>query len=147
MNLDKVLKDEMRRLARSEVNRAVDPLNQEILELKRQHRLILSEKDELEKTLKVRDNGTTGDDNLHGNLGKRRVGPKSIRSQRRRLGLNLQEFAILIDVNQNSIFNWEHGTSKPRTAAVDKLIEVRKLGRKEARRIVEDKLNLSGSES
>ncbi|MCJ8330990.1 MAG: helix-turn-helix transcriptional regulator [Lentisphaeria bacterium] len=147
MNLDKVLKDEMRRLARSEVNRAVDPLKQEILELKRQDRLILSEKDELEKTLKVRDNGTTGDDNLHGNLGKRRVGPKSIRSQRRRLGLNLQEFAILIDVNQNSIFNWEHGTSKPRTAAVDKLIEVRKLGRKEARRIVEDKLNLSGSES
>jgi DNA-binding transcriptional regulator YiaG len=60
-----------------------------------------------------------------------RFSPKGIRSMRRRLGLSAGDFARLVDVSAQSIYNWERKITRPRAAQVKALAELRGLGKKE----------------
>jgi DNA-binding transcriptional regulator YiaG len=60
-----------------------------------------------------------------------RFSSKGIRSLRQRLGLSAGEFARLVDVSAQSIYNWEHKVTRPRAAQVKALAELRGLGKRE----------------
>ena len=49
-----------------------------------------------------------------------------------RLGMSAEDFGKLLGVSSQSIYNWEHGTAKPRSALLDKLAVVRAIGKREA---------------
>jgi DNA-binding transcriptional regulator YiaG len=60
-----------------------------------------------------------------------RFSARSVRAQRKRLGLTRRRFAKLVGVSPLTIFNWEHGQSRPREAQFTALVAVRHQGRRE----------------
>ena len=66
-----------------------------------------------------------------------RIGPRSIASQRKRLGLTRKAFAVLAGVSSNTIYLWETGEVAPREKSRGVLVGLRKLGAREAKKLVE----------
>src|SRR5690606_29922495 len=67
---------------------------------------------------------------------KLRFVPKGLSSLRKRLGLSIEEFAQLLGVSPQSIYNWQTGKTVPRRAQLEKLASVRSIGKREARFIL-----------
>jgi len=61
-----------------------------------------------------------------------RYSAKSVIAQRKRLALSAANYAKLVGVTAQTIFNWEHGASRPRQAQIGALVAVRKMGKREA---------------
>ena len=61
-----------------------------------------------------------------------RFSPKGIRGLRRRLGLSAADFARLMDVSAQSVYNWERRITRPRASQLKTLWELRGMGKKEA---------------
>jgi len=61
-----------------------------------------------------------------------RFSPKSVRSQRRRLGLSAEQYGKLIGVSTLTVFSWEKGRSRPRRAQLAALVAVRGISKREA---------------
>ncbi len=60
--------------------------------------------------------------------------PKGLKSHRARLGLSAEDYGILAGVSGQMIYKYERGETKPRRAQIAKLVAVRDLGKREARR-------------
>lgn len=65
-------------------------------------------------------------------LQKVRFSPRSVRAHRARLGLSAEDYGKLLGVSRLTIYNWEHGKSRPRPAQLAALVALRKLKRREA---------------
>ena len=65
---------------------------------------------------------------------KVRFSARSVRSQRRRLGLSAHDYGKLVGVSGLTVYHWEGGKSRPRKAQLDRLVAVRNLGKREAAR-------------
>lgn len=59
---------------------------------------------------------------------------RSVKAQRRRLRLSAEEFGKLLNVSAQTVYNWEQGRTRPARAQFAALVELRKLGRREALR-------------
>jgi DNA-binding transcriptional regulator YiaG len=58
---------------------------------------------------------------------------RGVRSQRDRLDLSAEEFGKLLGVSSQAVYNWEHGTARPRQGLMDKLAAMRALSKRDAR--------------
>ena len=135
-NLATVLRDEIRRLARKETKALVESTRKatashrrDIAELKRtvstlQKEVAFLRNVEAKRGGKVQ----SGKEDLHGT----RFSAKSVRSQRRRLGLSRKDFGLLLGVSQQTVYNWESDESRPRDDAMAGLVAIRKMGKREA---------------
>jgi DNA-binding transcriptional regulator YiaG len=63
---------------------------------------------------------------------KARFSAASVKAQRRRLGLSAEAFAKLIGVTAHTVYSWEHGSSRPRSAQVVAFAALRGIGKTEA---------------
>jgi DNA-binding transcriptional regulator YiaG len=54
-------------------------------------------------------------------------------SERKRLGLSADDYAKLVGVSAQSIYNWEGEVTRPRKSHVRRIAAVRGIGKKEAR--------------
>jgi DNA-binding transcriptional regulator YiaG len=63
---------------------------------------------------------------------KARYSARSVRAQRRRLGLSAQAFGKLVGVSGLTIYSWESGKSRPRKAQLAGFMAVRGIGKREA---------------
>ena len=61
-----------------------------------------------------------------------RFSAKSVKAQRQRLGLSALDYGKLVGVSPLTIYNWEHGSSRPRQTQLAALIAVRGIGKREA---------------
>ena len=61
-----------------------------------------------------------------------RFSAKSVKSQRRRLGLSAEQYAKLVGVAPLTIHNWESGKSRPRRAQLIALVAVRGISKRDA---------------
>lgn len=61
-----------------------------------------------------------------------RFSAKGLQSLRARLGLSAGDFATLVGVSAQSVYNWEHENSAPRAAQLAALASLRKIGKREA---------------
>lgn len=61
-----------------------------------------------------------------------RFAPKGLRSLRERLGLSAERFGKLIGVSGQSVYNWEHRITTPRTRQLQAIAAVRGIGKREA---------------
>jgi DNA-binding transcriptional regulator YiaG len=67
-----------------------------------------------------------------------RITPKYIANIRKKLGLNKNEMATVLEINPNSIYLWETGRATPRNDTKAKLIQLREMGKKEVRALLEE---------
>jgi DNA-binding transcriptional regulator YiaG len=61
-----------------------------------------------------------------------RFSARSVKAQRRRLGLSAEKYAKLVGVSALTIYSWESGKNKPRKAQFEALVGVRGIGKREA---------------
>ena len=130
------LKEEIRRLARKEIKTAIqatakaDALHRhEIAKLKRQIR-------DQEKKIAVLQKGKPLPQQVDDSV---RFSARSVKAQRTRLRLSAADYARLVGVSPLTIYNWEHGKSRPRKEQLAQLVAVRGIGKREALKRLEKK--------
>jgi DNA-binding transcriptional regulator YiaG len=67
-----------------------------------------------------------------------RFSARSVKAQRKRLGLSAEKYAKLVGVSSLTIYSWEAGKTKPRKAQLDALVAVRGIGKREAMQRLEE---------
>jgi DNA-binding transcriptional regulator YiaG len=139
-NIASVFKAETTRLARKEVKALLAPLRKsnaqyrrDIAELKRQLQAMRKELEFLSKQERGRLRKPTSASAGEG----KRFSPTWLSAHRERLGLSAADYAQLVGVSPQTIYNWEHGKSTPRQAQVAALAAIRGIGKREALRMLE----------
>jgi DNA-binding transcriptional regulator YiaG len=140
-NIATVLREEIRRLARKEAKTVIDSTRKvtaqhrrDIAELKRTVFALQKEVALLRKTEAKRGGKVQAP---NGPIEGTRFSSKSVRAQRKRLGLSRNDFGRLLGVSPQSVYNWENDEARPRDEAMAALVAVRKLGKREAERRLE----------
>ena len=133
-NLAKVLKDEIQRLARKEIRAATATLRKDNAALKRaiadhKRRLATLEMDNrrlLSHMQKARKGSIRASDE---EIQKARITANVIRGMRDKFGLSQAELALLLDVNPQTVYQWEHrgGRLSFRGDAKAAIVQLRKL--------------------
>ena len=65
-------------------------------------------------------------------LSKARLRIDGLKAHRQRLGLSALDYGRLLGVSPLTIYNWEHGKSKPRRSQLPNIVAVRGLGKRDA---------------
>jgi DNA-binding transcriptional regulator YiaG len=140
-NIAKVLKEEISRIARHEAKVAVSPIRKPTIRLRRdvadlKVRLALMEK--VNKQLQVvltKIQAAQPAAPATESESKGWISGKGIRSLRKRLGLSQAEFAKLVGVSDQGVYQWESkpGMLKLRPATKGAVFAVRGIGAKEAK--------------
>jgi DNA-binding transcriptional regulator YiaG len=132
-NIAVIFRQEIIRLARKEIRRETQILRKAsaqyrrlIAELKRETKKLQS--DVLRFALKA----SSAPKVPEADSGRVRFSARSVIAQRKRLGRSAADYGKLVGVTAQTIFNWEHGTSRPRQAQINALGSVRNLSKKEA---------------
>jgi DNA-binding transcriptional regulator YiaG len=134
------LKQEIARLARKELRaeteslkKAVSSYQSEIAALKR--RLEALEKQQ-KRVTKVATREKPAEEEQHdSNLRFRSAG---FAQHRKRLGLSAREMGLLLDASPLSVYKWETGQSRPRAKHLAAIAVVRKIGKREAAKRLEE---------
>ena len=142
-NVQQILSDEIRRLARKEVNAAVKVLRAQMIEMRKamadQNRRIKAlEKladiaapapaPAAENAIPVPEEGKAA-----------RVTPERIAKWRAKLGLNKSQYARLLGVNTMSVIHWESGQTAPRDSQKARIAALRDMGKRELAKLMADK--------
>ena len=141
--LDATIKSEIVRLAKREVRKTLVPLGRDV-------RLLKSTVSQLRKTVLTLQRITTeqqkqlekGEMPLQAapeEVKVSRFSPRLIRSLRGHLGITQRELAILTGVTVGAVHLWESGQFKPSEKKKAVMVALRKLGRREVRKLVEKK--------
>jgi DNA-binding transcriptional regulator YiaG len=130
------LKDEITRLGRKEAKRPALPLKQRIAapeRLFRQQRLAMTQ---LSRQAVAASKAVVATPEAAPNADgdQSRLGPRSIKSQRKRLRLSQMEFAKLAGVTHVCVYLWESGKTKRRGRNRESLLKLRTIGVRDARR-------------
>ena len=135
-NLAATLKEEIQRLARKEIKaqtgstkQAVAQYRREIAKLKRQVQEQQKKVAFLERQERKRLEEPQAAEEAAEPV---RFSARSVKSQRERLGLSAADYAKLVGVSPLTIYNWEHGKSRPRKEQFAALVAVRGIGKREA---------------
>lgn len=138
-NLATALKAEIGRLARKELRteteslkRAVAGYRREIAALKRRMEALERQQ---KRTVAAIPAKTPEDTEAESNLRFRAAG---FAQHRKRLGLSAREMGLLLDASPLSVYKWETGQAKPRAKHLPAIAEVRRLGKREATRRLEE---------
>lgn len=134
-NIATVLKQEITRLARKESNaltaatrKASAQHRRDIAELKRQVRALSTQVAQLQRQERK---GAAKPLPATEASGKR-FSPKGLKTHRERLELSAHDYASLVDVSAQTIYNWEQGRSRPRPRQIAALAAIRGMGKREA---------------
>ncbi len=135
-NLASVLKQEIRRLARKEAKAQVATLRKtttqhrrDIAALKRQLKEQERRNARLEKALA---SGMAAGAKAPDGAAVPRFSPTWLAKHRAKLGISAADYAQLVGVSGLTIYNWEKGENRPRTAQLEALATVRSIGKRQA---------------
>ena len=141
--LEQFFKSEMVRLSKREMNRVWVPVKRDVRSLKRTVsqlrktiRALEQFADRQRKQLAQEEAQLTAPPDT---VKKSRFSPRLIRALRKRLGLSQRELAILSGVTVGAVHQWETGKFIPKEEKKGVLVALRKLGRREARRLLSSK--------
>ena len=141
--LEGIIKSEIVRLAKREMRKIFVPLGRDVRSLK-------STVSQLRKAVLVLERFSA---QRQKELGKERIpleatpeevkisrfSPRLIRSLRKHLGITQKELALLAGVTVGAVHQWESGMFKPGDKKKVVLVAIRKLGRREVRKLVEER--------
>ncbi len=135
-NLQSVLRQEIRRLARREVRseleatkKAVAQHRREIAELKRRNTA-------LERTVSYLQSRETEQPKAEPSQADPPQGTR-FSAQRRKSGLSQKDYASLVGVSRSTIYNWESGGTKPSGKHLATLVSLIGIGKREAKKRLE----------
>jgi DNA-binding transcriptional regulator YiaG len=141
--LEGIVRSEIVRLAKKEIRKVSLPLGRDVRSLKGKvsqlrktvltlERLAVEQQKELRR-------GRTELEAPPEEVKKSRFSPRLIQRLRQRLGVTQKEMAKLTGVTVGAIYQWEKGIFEPRGQKKGKLVALRKLGRRDVRRLLEEK--------
>jgi DNA-binding transcriptional regulator YiaG len=140
--LDSIIKDEIIRLAKREMRTTFVPLRRDVRSLK-------SIASQLRKSVAGLQRFASQQEKQSGpkpvaevtaeDMKKARFSPRLIKNLRKHLGVSQREMAKLAGVTVGAVFQWEKGKFEPKDEKKKVLIGLRKLGRREARQLLEGK--------
>ena len=138
-NFGTVLKEEIARLSRREARRQVDATRKATVQHRRHIATLKRQVAQLERqvSLLARKVSDTPKVAAHGAGNRPRFVAKGLRSQRNRVGLSASEYATLMGVSAQSIYNWERGVTRPSEEQLPRLAALRGIGKREAVRRLE----------
>ena len=141
--MESIIKAEVQRLAKREIHMKIAPLAQDIRMLKNklfqfQKIVLLLERSiaHQQKKSGIREETLEASPE---EVKASRFSPQLIRSLRKHLGISQKELAILVGVSLGAAHLWETGKFKPKDEKKRVLVALRKLGRREVRRLLEEK--------
>ena len=148
-NIASLLKQEIARVARKELRGETETLKKanshyrsEIAQLKRR---LQSLEQQMKRLGRGGGRGTAAsaaapaDEAAEGDDGRQiRYSAKSLRSQRKRLGLSAAALAKLLDVSALSVYKWESGNTRPRAKQIEAIAALRHMGRRDAQTRLEE---------
>ena len=141
--MEGVFRTEVVRLARREVNKATGSLRRDVRSLKRTvsefRKTILELKQFTGRQLKQLEQKEAQLSATPEEIKNSRFSPRLIRAIRKRLDLSQRELAMLSGVTVGAVHQWEMGKFVPKDEKKGILVALRKLGRREARRLVSSK--------
>ena len=139
-NIGTILKQEISRLCRREIRKEVESVRKasttyrrDIAALKRQVAALQRQSTLLAKR------SATAVNKAPASLPDRpvRFVAKGLHSLRKRLGLSAPQFALLLGVSEQSVYNWEAKKTTPRKEQLAAIIAMRGLGKREAQQRLE----------
>jgi DNA-binding transcriptional regulator YiaG len=145
-DLGKVLKDEIRRLARKEVRLATSALADEnralkrtVSDLKKRVALLERANSRISKHVTAAQAKETQEEAKQA-APRARISSRTIITMREKLGLTQAEFGTLVGVSGQSVYQWERkgGRLRLRHATRTAVLEAKQMGRREARRRLEE---------
>jgi DNA-binding transcriptional regulator YiaG len=139
-NIATVLKQEITRLARKEAKAQTAALHKanahyrrDIARLKRQAIELSKQVSFLENQERRRAAKGAPKANVEG----RRFSSRGLKAHREKIGLSASDYARLVGVTGQTIYNWEGGKSRPREEQLSSLLAVKEQGAREARKRLE----------
>ncbi len=133
--LANALKDEILRLARKEIKGQIGSTKQassqhrrDIAQLKRQVHVLSTQVAYLERQERKRIAKPVSETTAKG----RRFSPNGLKTHRSKVDLSAADYAELVGVSAQTIYNWEAGKSKPRPQQLAALVAVKGMGKREA---------------
>jgi DNA-binding transcriptional regulator YiaG len=141
--VEETIKSEIIRLARRELRQVSGPMGRDVRSLKATVSQLRKAVSGLERFAARRDNEMLSEkvklEASPEELEKSRFSARLIRGLRKRLGISQKELAALAGVTVGAIFQWEKGMFDPREEKKKILVALRKLGRREVRKVLEEK--------
>lgn len=139
-NIASMLKQEITRLARKEIRSETEALKKasaqyrsDIAALKRRVASLEKQLAHLEKAASKNSAGKTRPEAQT----NARFTAKGFISLRKRLGLTAGEIASLLEVSAPTIYNWEAGNATPRKQQMDRIVVLRRMGKREAAAVLQ----------
>ncbi len=141
--VEATLRSEIMRLARREMRKVAVPLGRDVRSLKATVSQLRKGMSALERFAARRNRELSTEkvklEAAPEELEKSRFSPRLIRGLRKRLGITQKELATLAGVTVGAIFQWEKGIFDPRDEKKGVLVALRKLGRREVKKILQEK--------
>lgn len=140
-NIQQLLNEEIRRLARKEVINSEKALKAQIQELKKvvselKNRIKVLEKSAVKTPApQVESDAEKSADNAK----SFRITPERIIKWRKALNLKRAQYARLLGVSPLSVAHWEQGKSTPRAAQKQRIAELRDMGKRELVKLCAEK--------
>ena len=141
-DLKQVLTDEIRRLARKEIKLAVQPLQANIVTLRRQISELKKLYTEASKQAeiyrkKAAEAAEAAGTEFVDEEPKLRLNAAGIVRIRTKLKLTQTEFAQLLDVSMHTVSSWEKGKSYPRAGVKARICALRTIGKRQIKAMLE----------
>jgi len=136
-NLSALLKQEIARVARKELRSEVAPLQKSAAGYRRQIAALRRQLAQLERQLRAlaKANKTAaasvasdGEESAPAH----RFSAKGLAKLRQRLGISAASMGLLLGVSGLSVYKWESGKTRPRKAQIEKIAQLRGVGKREA---------------
>lgn len=140
------LKNEIARVARKELRDEISALRKgsttyrsEIAELKRKIKALESQVKTLDRTKPKAEPAVKGTSELPRDKPGRKVtfGAAEFLALRQQLGFTQAQMSKLVGASSLSIYKWESGQVTPRAAQLEKILAVRKIGKRKAQALVQ----------
>ena len=141
-NIQQLLNEEIRRLARKEVITVEKELKAQLSEMRKTISELKSKIKVLEKANAAAapaPAAETADNSQLGTAKTLRITAERITAWRKKLGLNCAQYAKLLDVSPLSVCHWENGKTTPREAQKKRIAELRDMGKRELKKLCEEK--------
>jgi len=134
-NIGAVLKQEIVRLSRREVRAQVQTTKKASAQYRRDIAALKREVEALKRQIGLlQRRGPGGPRAVPAESTNRKVRfvAKGLRSQRNRVGLSADDYARLVGVSAQTIYNWEQGHTAPRPEQLRAIAALRGIGKREA---------------
>ena len=141
--MESIFKSEIQRLTKREIRKTTTSLAQDIRLLKNKVSQLRKSILLLERTMANQKKGLGLKKEILETSTQKvkasRLSPRLIRSLRDHLGISQRELAVLTGVSVGAAHQWEKGKYKPKDEKKKVLVALRRLGRREVRRLLEEK--------